>query len=409
MVVATKEKKIEYKLTNVFYKNLIAYESGKRRALNEGGTSSSKTFSILQAIDIIAAHNKKLISIVSESLPHLRKGCIRDFFSIKDESPDNNDNYNRTECIYKYPSGSIVEFFGADEQGKVKGPRRDILFINEANNVPWETARQLDVRTEHFTFVDWNPEGEFWAHEFENEEGKLIPGWIHDPENEYVHSTYLDALDVLSPATIENIERNKKDPSWWRVYGEGKLGEKGGLVYPEYEVVTQLPPGTAVYGLDFGYSNDPTAFVKNIIKEDSVYSQELIYKRGLFNKDISKLFGELGLIQWGAEIWADSSDPKSIQELRDDGWNVKPVEKKQGSVEWGRGRVKQLKQYWTRDSLNGLKEQRNFRFIRKKDSATGILRWTDDTTHAFSHLMDARRYAVMQGKITGYSPTLLRY
>ena len=168
-----------------------------------------------------------MISIVSESLPHLKRGAIRDLFRVLDESADNNPRYNKTEQTYNF-GNSVIEFFGADEADKVRGPRRDILFINEGNNVPWETARGLDIRTRLFTIVDWNPVSEFWAHEY----------WVNDPVSAYVHSTYLDAIDVLPAEVVTNIESYKdKDPNWWAIYGLGKLGKVEGLVYPFFEQV----------------------------------------------------------------------------------------------------------------------------------------------------------------------------
>jgi len=200
---------VEITTTRIYEENAQAWLSNKRRVLNEGGTASSKTWSILQLLILIAQHTKVplLTSIVSESLPHLKRGAIRDFFKILDESLDNNPRYNKTEQTYTFGKG-MIEFFGADEADKVRGPRRDILFINEGNNVPWETARGLDIRTAKFTFIDWNPVGEFWAHEH----------WVGQPENAYIHSTYLDALDVLPAEVVANIESNKdKDPNLWNV------------------------------------------------------------------------------------------------------------------------------------------------------------------------------------------------
>jgi len=365
--------------TKVFSENFFAYRAGKRRALNEGGTYSSKTWSILYLLSLIAQKSQLLISVVSESLPHLKRGAIRDFFNILGESQDGNPRYNKTEHTYDFGNGRI-EFFGADEADKVRGPRRDILFINEANNVPWETARGLDVRTVKFTFADWNPVSEFWAHEF----------WIGQPENTYIHSTYLDALDVLPPEVVANIESNRNDPNWWNIYGLGRIGKIEGLVYPFFEQVDVLPGGDTFYGLDFGYSNDPTALVKNVIRGDALYSEELIYEKGLTNDMIAQRMGILGVKPNYDEIFADAAEPKSIDEICAYGYNVKPAPKGPGSVEYGHQRVRQYKQFWTKDSTWGIKEQRNFRYIADKNG-----KLTDKTTHNFSHLMDARRYAIM--------------
>lgn len=368
--------------TAVFEKSAEAWLSGKRRCLHEGGTASSKTWSILQLLILIAQHTKTklLISIVSESLPHLKRGAIRDFFKILDEQLDNNPHYNKTEQTYTFGKG-VIEFFGADESDKVRGPRRDILFINEANNVPWDTARGLDIRTTRFTFCDWNPVAEFWAHEH----------WIGQPENAFIHSTYKDAIEVLPVEVVANIESNKdKDPNWWNIYGEGKLGKIEGLVYPLFSQVDVLPHGEVFYGLDFGFSTDVTALTKNVIIEDSLYSQELLYERGLTNHDIAVRMAELGVKKRSDEIFADSAEPKSIEEIYQHGFNIKPCTKGPGSVEYGHQKVRQYKQFWSSDSTNCIKEQRNFRYLPDKNG-----KLTEKTSHIWSHGMDARRYAVM--------------
>ncbi len=368
--------------TRIYEENTAAWLSGKRRALNEGGTASSKTYSILQLLTLIAqyAKNNLLISCVSESMPHLKRGCIRDFRNIMAEDFDDN-RYNKTEAQYHFGKGTL-EFFGADESDKVRGPRRDILFINEGNNVPWETARGLDIRTSRFTFVDWNPVSSFWAHEH----------WVGQPENAYIHSTYQDALAVLRPEVITNIESNRdKDPNWWNVYGLGRLGKVEGLVYPSFEQVDEMPTsGQEFYGLDFGYSNDPTALVRCVLQGQNLYSDELIYEAGLTNDAIAHRMDELGVKRNHDEIFADSAEPKSIEEIHRYGFNVKPCPKGADSVEFGHQKVRQYKLFWTKRSLNCIKEQRNFRYIADKDG-----KFTEKTTHAFSHGEDARRYGLI--------------
>lgn len=373
-----------YKLTSIYKQNAQALLGGFRRALNEGGTSSSKTISILQILILVAQHTKEnlLISVVSESLPHLKRGCIRDFQNILGETFDYS-KYNKTEHIYDFGKGKI-EFFPADEPSKMRGGRRDILFINECNNVSYDAFKELDIRTRLFTFLDWNPVSEFWAHE---------RGMINDPVNFYIHSTYKDALWVLPDEVVKNIESNKNDPNWWNIYGLGKLGKIEGLVYPHFEQVNELPQGDYFYGLDFGYSNDPSVLTKNVIIEDRLYSQELIYQTGLTNDMISNRMNELEVRQHYDEIFADAAEPKSIEEIYRSGFNIKACPKGADSVEYGHQKVRQYKQYWTKDSTNCIKEQRNFRYIPDKDG-----KLTDKTTHNFSHGMDSRRYAVI-GKL----------
>ena len=387
--IAEKQKPV-MRLTNVYTANAKAYLNGKRRALNEGGTGSSKTFSILQLLIQLAIVAKKqtLISVVSESLPHLKIGCIRDFFNIMNESQDNNPRWSKTEFRYTYPR-AVIEFFGADDVGKAHGPRRQLLFINEGNNVPWETARNLDIRTETFTWVDWNPVGEFWAHEYEDSDGRKIPGWIHSPDSEYIHSTYLDAKEVLPPSVVANIESNKdRDPNWWNIYGLGRLGKVEGLVYPSFQQVDDLPVGRCFYGLDFGFSDDPAVLVKNVVVGQNLYSKEIVYRRGLTNDQIAREM-DLAGVNKADPVFADAAEPKSIEEIRLKGFNVQATEKGKGSVEYGVQKVNQFWQFWTKDSINCIKEQRNFRYLKDNDG-----RFTDRTTHQFSHGMDARRYAL---------------
>lgn len=370
--------------TRIFQDNARSYRDGYRRALNEGGTASSKTYSILQLLILIAqsAKSPTLISVVSESLPHLKRGCIRDFFTIMDEPQENNPNYSKTEFTYRFGKG-VIEFFGADNPDKVRGPRRQILFLNEANNIPWETARGLDIRTEAFTFCDWNPTGEFWAHE----------NWIGKAENSYIHSTYKDAKEVLPAAVVANIESNKdRDPNWWAIYGEGLLGKVEGLVYPQFQQIEVLPLGAVFNGLDFGFSLDPAVLVQNVIVGGKLYSREVLYERGLTNDDIVR---RMRLANVMGPVYADAAEPKSIEELSRKGFDVRPSEKGPGSVSYGHQRVNQYYQFWTTDSLNCIKEQRNFRYVKDQQG-----RLTDKTTHEWSHGMDARRYGVASYQTT---------
>jgi phage terminase large subunit len=370
-----------WKLTSIFRDNLKAYLNHKRRAINQGGTASSKTYSILQCLIWIAKHAKYpiLISVVSESVPHLKRGAMRDFIALMGDE-FNPARWNKTDSIYRFDKG-VIEFFSADQPAKLRGGRRDILFINECNNVQYDSYMELDIRTRLFTFLDFNPVSDFWIHE---------KGMIGSPENVYIHSTYLDSKWVLPPEVVTNIESQKdKDPNWWHIYGEGLLGKIEGLVYPYFSQIDELPKGNTGYGLDFGFSGDPAALTKNVIQGDALYSQELFYQTNMTNHDICVRMLECGVQKHSDEIWADSAEPKSIEEIYQEGFNIKPVAKGAGSVEYGHQKVRQFKQYWTKDSLNAIKEQRNFRYITDKNG-----KLTEKTMHLFSHAMDSRRYFV---------------
>jgi len=383
---------MERKLTDVYKKNAVAYLTGKRRALNEGGTSSSKTISIIQLLIDIASNYKGdkplLISIVSETVPHLKRGCIRDFINIMGNDFDQN-KYNRSDNIYHFDNANI-EFFSADNASRLRGARRDILYINECNNVSLEAFRELDIRTNKFTFLDWNPVSEFWAH----------TELMGKPENEYIHSTYQDARWVLPEAVVKNIESNRNDVNWWNVYGLGLVGKVEGLVYPTFELVDKLPEAYSdrFFGLDFGYT-DPTALVECRFGLDGgLYCKELIYQPRMTITDILARFEELDIKKIDDTIYADSASPEQIEELNRNGYDVKGCPKGADSVEFGHQKVRTYKQFWTTDSTCCIKEQRNFRYI---PDVNGNL--TNKTEHAFSHGMDARRYAVV-GRTSNLNP-----
>jgi len=366
--------------TSVFAKNLQAYLDGARLIINQGSTSSSKTYSILQLLVLIAekSDHPLLISVVSESFPHLRRGCIKDFKKIMGKR-FRDKNWNKTNSTYTL-GVSTIEFFSADVPSKLRGGRRDILFLNEANNINKEAFDELSVRTSKCTFIDYNPVGEFWAHEL-----------IGLPKTAYIHSTFMDAADLVDPAVIEDIvSRKDRDPNWWRIYGLGLTGKIKGLIHPDFEQIDMLPSGgREIYGLDFGYSQDPAALVKLNIIGDCLYAQELLYQTEMTNQKIAKYMELLGVRKHYDIIIADCAEPKSIAEIREFGFDIRPCAKGPDSVRVGIQKVNQYKQYWTKDSLNGIKEQRNYRWEENTDG-----KLTTKPIDDYSHLMDARRMAV---------------
>ena len=368
--------------TLVYEKVAQAWVDGNRHIWVEGGTAASKTYSILQLLILIAQNTKSplLISIVAESVPHIKRGSLRDFLNILGDT-FNDKQWNKTDSIYTFGLGKI-EFFSADEPSKLRGGRRDILFINEVNNIAYDSFRELDARTRLCTIADWNPTSEFFF--YDNRLGEA-------PDSVFIHATYLDALNVIPPEVVTNIlAMGERDPNWKHIYIEGRLGKIEGLVYPFFEQVDELPKGDVFYGLDFGYSGDPSALVACVIDGDKLYCDELIYEKGLTNDAISLKMDSLGVKRHHAEIWADSAEPKSIEEIHRFGFNVKPAPKGQGSVDFRHQKTLQYKHYWTKRSLNCIKEQRNFRYIQDKDG-----KLTEKTTHVWSHGMDARDYAVV--------------
>jgi len=351
-----------FNLTTVAVKNDAAFHKpGVRLAANEGGTSSSKTFSILQLLTLYSqlqpATKPLITSVVSESLPHLRKSALRDWFKIMGED-FREENWNATELIYKFSPVILIEFFSADQPGKASGPRRDILFVNEVNNVPKTIFDQLDMRTRRFVFVDFNPVEEFWLH-----------GLKGKPDVEWIHSTYLDAEQFLDKAIVDKIEAmRERDPNGWRIYGLGLIGNIEGLVHPLFSQVEALPEGgIEFFGLDYGYSNDPTCLTRNKIIGEDLYSDELIYEKGLDNNQIAKRMIDVGVRKGYDEIFCDAAEPKSRDEIMGYGFNIKSCPKGPDSVRAGIQLVNQYRQHWTKRSVNGIKEQRNYRYITDKD------------------------------------------
>jgi phage terminase large subunit len=393
--------------TSVYDRNWKAFYEGYKIIVNQGGTSSGKTWSVLQLLCILGAFTAAgIISIVAESLPVLKRGAIRDFKQVM--ADDYNDALlNKTDQIYTYPK-SQVEFFGADESAKLRGGRRSMLFLNEANNISKDAFNELDVRTSGCTVIDYNPVAEFWIHELLRSKG--INDFTKDcfPANSkdicFIHSTYLDSKEYLLQTTVEKIEGRKDlDPNWWNVYGLGLVGKIEGLVYPNLRIIPRMVPipgAMQIFGLDFGFTNDPTVLVHNLVIGNDLFSEELIYRAGMTNQDIAQCMKQLGIIPNHDLIMADRSEPKSIEEIHRYGFNIQATPGP-ADVEHGHQKVNQYRQHWTAESTNCIKEQRNFMYIKDKDG-----KFTDKTTHFFSHGMDARRYAIagvpiLQGQYSG--------
>ena len=373
------------KTTAVFAKNIKAYNSSARLIANKGGARSSKTFSILQLLLLIALKSKKalLISVVSESFPHLKKGCLRDFCMILEiegmrEGVDY--VYNRTDSIFKIGKCSI-EFFSTDSPGKVHGPQRDILFINEANHISYEIYRQLAIRTAQTIFIDWNPAAEFW---FEEENLHLKNDTVT------LHSTYKDN-GFLSPMQVREIESNKQNENWWRVYGLGLTGVFEGLIYSNWEQVNELPREVkkSWCGLDFGFTNDPTSLIYVALQGGELWLDELVYEPGLTNPAIANRAKDT--VAKGLQIVADSAEPKSIAELKTFGLMVEDAKKGPDSILHGIEILQRYKWNVTSRSLNLIKELRNYQWKTDKQSGKQL----NIPIDGFNHALDAVRYVAL--------------
>ena len=226
----------------------------KRLKIIQGGSSAGKTIAILLIlIDRAQTEKNKIFSVVSETIPHLKRGAIRDFLNIMETHKYYRDaQWNRTDFIYTFETGTRIEFFSADNSDKVRGPRRDVMFINEANNITYETYTQLAIRTNEEIYIDYNPVAQFWVHD------EIIPKQDHD----FLIVTYKDN-EGLPKAIVEELESRKDRKAWWQVYGEGQLGDIAGKIYTDWKIVEEVPHAGRLErrGLDFGYTNDPSAVV----------------------------------------------------------------------------------------------------------------------------------------------------
>lgn len=354
----------------------------KKLRFIQGGTGASKTISILIGLIEFAQKDKNptLTSIVSESMPHLKKGALRDFKRIlKEHNYWKEDNWAETDKIYTFESGSQIEFFGADQADKLRGGRRDRLFINEANNITFEAFEELEVRTKEFVYADWNPVAEFW---FDSE--------IKDKRDdyEYIKVNYL-GNESLPKEIVASIEQRKNRKGWWQVFGLGELGEIEGKIYKNWEVIPTIPHQARLerYGVDFGYTNDPTAIVAVYYYNGGYILDEVTYQAGMDNREIANTLKNLDR----ALTIADSAEPKSIDEIKLYGINIIGANKGADSIRYGIKTVQNQKISVTARSTNLLKEYRNY--LWKADRNGQIM--TGVPEEGFDHCLDAVRYAVI--------------
>lgn len=366
------------KFTNVFEKNLEAYQSKQFRVIsNQGSTRSSKTFSISQLLALYIPYSEvKSISVVSPSLPHLKRGARRDILeNLESTGLYSDDNFNKTDNIYNYPNGSYIEFFGVEDGGKVRGPGRDILYINEANLIPFHVYTQLALRTREIIFLDFNPADE--------------QSWVYtvsdDPKNILIHSTYKDN-PFLTKEQVDEIESLQlADENLWKVYGLGLRGTSSETIYTHWKPCKELPgKGERFYGQDFGF-NVASALVEVEYYEGAIYVDERLYETKLTTGDLIERYKGLNVGK-RTEIFCDAAEPKTIEELIRAGYNAKPADK---DVLEGIRKVKSLPLYITERSVNIIKEIKSYKWKTDKDGKV-----LDEPVKFSDHALDALRYAV---------------
>lgn len=358
----------------------------KRNKVVQGGTSAGKTFGILPIlIDKAIKEKGKEISVVSESIPHLRRGALKDFLKIMQSTNRfRASNWNSTHLKYKFYNDSYVEFFSADQHDKLRGARRTDLYVNEANNVDWESFHQMAIRTSGDIWIDFNPVAEFWAH----------TEVLKDKDSEQLILTYKDN-EALSESIVSEIEKAKQKAkksdywdNWWKVYGLGELGKLQGAVYNNWEICDNIPKEARLkaHTLDFGYTNDPTALCSIYYMDGKYYLEERIYQTGLTNSDLSNMMKAIG-VDKSINIYADSAEPKSIAELRNMGWRVRPAVKGKDSINFGIQQMQDKEFLVTKKSVNLIKEFRGYMWDKDRSGKT-LNKPIDYNNHA----LDSIRY-----------------
>ena len=371
----------EFKVSPVFLVNKRAFHNERYKIMcNQGGTRSGKTYSIIQLLCVTAGFVPNImISIVSKTFPHLRRGAIRDFREIMQNiGAWEEKRFNKTESIYTFKNGTCIEFFSADNDEKLRGPGRDILFINEANLLSIDEWHQLLWRTKSKVFLDYNPaDEECWIYD------KVIPR----ADCKFIKSTYLENYDFLPKSQIEEIERLKdEDPTMWAIYGKGDIARATNLIYNNFEIRRLTVNADPIYGLDFGFNN-PTALTELKIKpEDKCVSvNQILYERGLTNSDlIEKL--KILIPNKNDFIYADCAEPQRIQEIYDHGFNILPADK---SVKTGIDFCKRFKFIIDPGGIELQKEIKSYKW--KSDKNGRVL---DEPVKFNDHAIDSIRYAL---------------
>ena len=375
---------MNYKYTTTLKK--IRSLKKKIRAI-VGGTSAGKTISILMVlIDKCIKTPKLEVSVVGESIHSLRRGALKDWEKImKDTNRWIEGNFNKSTLKYTFTNGSYIEFFSVDDETRIRGARRDCLFVNEANNISYDAYLQLSIRTIGHQYLDWNPSHKFWY--YTELQGR--------DDVEEITLTYKDN-EALSPEIVKQLESYREKAltstywsNWVSTYLDGELGKTEWNIYQDYNVIDKIPEEakTICYALDFGYSQDPSALVHILKYNDEIIVDEVIYQKGLLNSDISNIMKTYGV---KGEIFADSSEPKSIQEIKRHGFNIRGVEKGRDSVVFGIQLVQQQKLNITRRSKNILDELDNYTWKKSRDGG-----YDNTPIDNFNHALDALRYGIV--------------
>lgn len=352
----------------------------------QGGTSAGKTYAILPILIHIAASNPLTeISVVAESIPHLKRGAMKDFKKILAETERWHESlWNASDFKYTFPNGSQIEFFSADNDAKLRGARRDWLYMNECNNMTFHSYTELASRTKQGVYLDWNPTNTFWFH----------TELLNDKDVDFLTINYTDneacpesALNFILKAKEKAEQGNAFWQNWYKVYGLGEIGNLEGVIFNNWQQIDKIPTDAKLVGigLDFGYTNDPTAAIEVYTYNGRRYVNELVYRSGMLNSDIAKILPR------NVITYADSSEPKSIDEIKRYGIMIKGVTKGKDSIKYGIDVMQQQEYFVTSQSENLIKELRSYSWDKDKEGKK-----LNKPIEYFNHAIDALRYHEME-------------
>jgi phage terminase large subunit len=370
----------DYEASVLFKRN---YAATTHVVINQGGTSSGKTYAIEQVLFCLACEKEnQVITVVGQDIPNLKAGALRDALTIYNQSSQLKKlvkNFNKTDRIFEFYNGSIIEFKSYTNGQDAKSGKRDYLFINEANGIEWNIYSELALRTKTRIFIDYNPNTEFWVHDHligKPDVALIISDHRHNP-----------FLDKSMAERIEGIE----DPERWKVYARGLTGKVDGLVFDNWFICDDIPPDAKLIatGLDFGFTNDQTGCINVYRQNGELWIDELFYETRLTNKDIANRLTSVGVSK-KTEIVADSAEPKSIEELMQLGWHITGAKKGADSVNNSIDILKRYKLNITRRSVN-LRTELN-RYKWRVDKSGKALNEPVDT---WNHLIDPLRYVAL--------------
>ena len=379
---------IKIKATVVADEITEAVSNGFTTISEQGSSRSGKTYNTLLWLIGFVVNNPLFVykvSVVRATLPALKGSVLEDFKAIlKRMNRWKEQSFNKTDLIYTFDNGSTFEFFSSDNEQKLRGRKRDILFVNEANEITQIMWQQLKMRTTMFAIIDYNPSfsDDHWICSVNQEE-----------KTYHFITTFQDNIQNLEQPVIDEIKSLKyKNPTLWKIYGEGQQAVVEGLVFPNFETIADIPTqiDKTFIGIDYGYTNDPTAIVEVGIEGENIYIREIAYQTHLMTNEIAQI-----LKQQGKKVISESADPRMIDELARAGVNIVPVQKYKGSIEAGIAKMQTMKIHITKDSTNVIKEFKNYTYEKNREG-----KYLNTPIDMFNHAIDATRYVVLTTVMT---------